>query len=92
MSRAIYKHTLTHARGKQQIEVHEGAKIIKTGVQYDVPTIWTEEDTSRRKVAMKFVCFHTGDTLHSDEVGWHLATFILDDATYILHVYEDWSR
>ena len=86
MAIKILKHQLTHQHGQQYVEMHLGARIIHAGVQNNLPTLWAEEDTSMTKAHYVFECFHTGDSVPSDL--HHVATFVMDSGTYILHVYE----
>jgi len=86
----IFKYELDRNITEQWIELGENAVILSTGEQDGKPHVWAlihPEDTPRKH---KFIVLGTGDPIpHNGLPGCFLGTVILDNGSYVIHIFCD---
>jgi hypothetical protein len=80
----VWKFVLIPMPGQIIQYMPRNARVISGHVQGNFPTIWAEVDPTLPLVKRTFNLVQTGDVCD----GTFIATFLLDDGTYVLHLYE----
>lgn len=90
MSKAIYRYQLPAKPGHFSIDMEEGAQILSHGTQGNEPAIWAMITQGARKEKRLFFLEETGEVIKGFLPGRDrfIFTFILDQGSYILHLFE----
>lgn len=83
----VYKYELP-LRDSADIEMHDGAQILKVDTQSDALVLWAKVDTDRPLSTRRFYIRGTGHGFIGSE-GKHLGTAILQGGALVLHVFAD---
>jgi hypothetical protein len=85
--RLIYKYTLFEYRyGTDDVRISRDAKVLSVQVQRGVICLWAEVIPGQGTVTRRFYAALTGESPPED--GKHLATLLLDNGDFVVHVYE----
>jgi hypothetical protein len=87
--RVIYKYEL-NALGRKDVSLPRGFKVLKLGVQRDVPVLWCLVDPEAPTVQAAFITFVTGvEFNHRDEEIKYIDSFQLGNLPYFVgHVFQ----
>lgn len=87
MKYKIFKYKLEITGNIQTLELPCGFKIIKLGLQNNVPHIWIQFKVEYEKVLNKydFIMIGTGHTFYSKWIAMHLDSVFIDE--FVWHFY-----
>lgn len=85
--RTVYKQKLK-IEDVQTIDIHEGAKILHIGKQFDSVCIWYECDDEKPMTKRTIYCFGTGHEMPVDVKLQYIGTIILSDGELVFHFFE----
>lgn len=82
----IWKYELTKKIGNQIIHLPGGAEILSVGSQNDILMIWVDVNPASKHAFYKLFIVETGQ--NAPEGGKFLGTVLLDNESYVLHVFD----
>lgn len=80
----VWKYRLIY--GLQNVPMTEGAEILTAQVQDGAPQLWALLDASRQPQERTILVAATGQTIPPG--ARYIATFQIDEGTYIFHAFE----
>ncbi len=86
--RAVWKFPLDPT-GTTEIVMPQGGRILRAGLQDRIPHIWVEVIDDAEAVTRRFRIVRTGERI-PDELGPHVASFVMDALGSVAHLYEVW--
>lgn len=83
--RVVHKFEFEAKSGVQIINIPIAFKILRVDSQHNIPCMWAEVETSFDLTERQFHLFCTGEKIpgHMSYAG----TCLLDDGSYVLHLY-----
>lgn len=85
MKKIIYKYILN--AGIVKVEMPAGAKILCVQEQNNLPVLWAEVDINQPLENRVFSLVHTGEEFDTT-YKTYIATCLLDEGDYVVHIYE----
>lgn len=74
--------------GRTEIGVPVDSKVLSVAVQRGKPFVWIEMGVSRQTTSIQLQTIMTGDTFNPGPAWRFIGTLLLEEGSFVLHVYE----